>query len=59
MIRYEAEVQGKTKRIVGCEGTMEEAIAYVKAMTDAGVEIINTEYFNNEERIADIKAGRA
>lgn len=57
LIRYEAEVKGSTKRIVGCEGNIEEAKAYVKAMTDAGVEIINTEYFNNDERIAAIQAG--
>ncbi len=55
MIR--AEVKTKTKSFVFCEGTEEEARAYIEALKDNGVEIVNVEYFDNDERIAAIQNG--
>ena len=56
MIRYEVNTPHKT--FAGCEGTIEEAKAYINALTDAGVEILNVEYFDKDQRIADIRAGK-
>ena len=56
MIRYEVKTPHKT--FAGCEGTIEEAKAYINALTDAGVEILNVEYFDKDQRIADIRAGK-
>lgn len=56
MIR--AEIKTTHKSFVFCEGTLEEAKAYTKAMEDNGVEILKAEYFDRETRLADINAGR-
>ena len=55
MIRY--EVKTPHKAFVGCEGTMEEAKAYIQALVDAGVEILAVEYFDRDDRVAAIRAG--
>ena len=56
MIR--AEVKTPHKSFVFCEDTIEEAKAYAQAMIDNGVTIEKIEYFDLDQRIADIKAGR-
>ena len=56
MIR--AEVKTPNKSFVFCEDTIEEAKAYAQAMIDNGVTIEKIEYFDLDQRIADIKAGR-
>ena len=56
MIRY--EVKTPYKSFVGCEPTLEEAKDYITALEEAGVEIIKVEYFDKEQRVADIRAGR-
>jgi hypothetical protein len=56
MIRY--EVKTPHKSFVGCEPTIREAKEYIASLVDAGVEIINVEYFDKDQRIADIRAGR-
>lgn len=56
MIRYEAKTPHKT--FVGCEDTMEEAKAYIEATKAAGVEIIEVNYYDNAQRVADIRAGK-
>ena len=55
MIRY--EVKTPHKSFVGCEGTLEEATAYISGLIDAGVEILKVEYFDQDQRIADIRNG--
>lgn len=56
MTRY--EVKTPHKSFTGCESTLAEAKAYVEALREAGVEILNVRYFDNETRVADIRAGR-
>jgi len=56
MIRY--EVQTNHKSFTGCEATLEDAKAYIQALVDNGVEIVSVEYFDRDERIADIQKGR-
>ena len=56
MIRYEVKTPGKA--FVGAEGTIEEAKAYIQALRDNGVEIVNVEYFDLDSRVADIRAGK-
>jgi len=55
MIRY--EVKTPHKSFVGCEPTIDEAKDYVKALIDAGVEILKVEYFDKDERINAIRNG--
>lgn len=56
MIRYEAKTQHKS--FTGCENTMKDAKAYIQSLTENGVSILSVEYFDNDQRIADIRAGR-
>ena len=56
MTRY--EIKTSHKNFTGCEGTRAEAEAYVDALRNAGVEIIKVEYFNRDERVANIRDGR-
>lgn len=56
MTRY--EIKTPHQSFAGCESTLAEAKAYVAALEEAGVEIVKVEYFDNETRIADIRAGR-
>jgi hypothetical protein len=56
MVRYEAKTP--YRKFVGCEDTLADAKAYVASLIENGVEILKVEYFDNETRIADIKAGR-
>ena len=56
MIRYEVKTPHKT--FVGCEGTIEEAKDYIAGLVEAGVEILNVEYFDKDKRVADIRAGK-
>ena len=55
MIR--AEIKTTHKCFVFCEDTIEEAKAHVEAMTKYGVVIIKAEYFDRDERVAEIRAG--
>lgn len=55
MIRY--EVKTPHKSFVGCEGTLEEARAYIAGLIEAGVEILKVEYFDKDQRITDIRNG--
>jgi hypothetical protein len=56
MIRYEVETIHE--HFVGCEDTMEEAKAYIQSLIDAGVEIIDVQYYDRAQRVEDIRAGR-
>ena len=56
MIRYEVETIHKS--FAGCEDTMKEAKEYIQSLIDAGVEIIDVQYYDHAQRIEDIKAGR-
>ena len=56
MIRYEAKTQHKS--FVGCEDTIKEAKAYIAAIKKAGVEVLEVNYFDHDQRIADIRAGK-
>tara|TARA_R100001443_G_C3359920_1_gene178865 strand:- start:2181 stop:2354 length:174 start_codon:yes stop_codon:yes gene_type:complete len=56
MIRY--EVKTPHKAFVGCEDTIEAAKAYIASIVDAGVEVTKVEYFDNDQRIADIRSGK-
>jgi hypothetical protein len=56
MTRY--EIKTPHKSFAGCEPTPEEAKAYVAGLIRAGVKILNVEYFDNQTRIDDIRAGR-
>jgi hypothetical protein len=56
MTRY--EVKTPHKSFAGCEGTIEEAKAYIAAIKKAGVEVLEVNYFDNEERVANIRAGK-
>lgn len=56
MIRY--EVKTPHKSFVGCESTLKEAKDYIASLKDSGVEIIKVEYFDNDQRVADIREGR-
>ena len=56
MIRYEVKTPHKT--FAGCEGTIEEAKDYIAGLVEAGVEILNVEYFDKDKRVADIRAGK-
>jgi hypothetical protein len=55
MIRY--EVKTPHKSFVGCEPTIDEAKNYIKALINAGVEILKVEYFDKDERINAIRNG--
>jgi len=56
MTRY--EVKTPHKSFAGCEGTIEEAKSYIAAIKKAGVEVLEVNYFDNEERVANIRAGK-
>ena len=56
MTRYEVKTPHKT--FAGCESTIEEAKAYIAAIKKAGVEVLEVNYFDNEERVANIRAGK-
>jgi len=56
MTRYEVKTPHKT--FAGCEGTIEEAKSYIAAIKKAGVEVLEVNYFDNEERVANIRAGK-
>ena len=56
MIRY--EVKTPHTSFAGCEPTIAEAKAYIAAIVDAGAEVTNVEYFDNDERVANIRAGK-
>jgi len=56
MTRY--EVKTPHKSFAGCEDTIEEAKAYIAAIKKAGVEVLEVNYFDNDQRIADIRAGK-
>jgi len=55
MIRY--EVKTPHKSFVGCESTIEEATDYIASLVEAGVEILKVEYFDRDERVANIRKG--
>lgn len=56
MIRI--EVKTPHTSFVACEDTMEEAKSYIAAIVSAGVELVKVEYFDNDERVANIRAGK-
>ncbi len=56
MIR--AEIKTDHKCFVFCEDTLKEAKAYVEAMIANGVVVTKAEYFDRDERIAAIRAGK-
>lgn len=56
MIRY--EIKTPHKSFVGCEDTLTDAQNYIADLVGAGVEIIHVEYFDNDQRVADIRAGK-
>jgi len=63
VIRYEVKTkpgpfERKGKCFVGQESTLADAKAYIKSLTDNGVEIAGVEYFDNDSRVADIRAGK-
>lgn len=55
MIRY--EVKTPHKAFVGCEDNMIDARAYIKSLTDNGVEILKVEYFDRDARVTAIRNG--
>ena len=55
MIRY--EVKTVHKSFTGCEPTMIEAENYINSLIDAGVEIIEVNYFNRDTRVKAIREG--
>lgn len=57
MIRYEYKTPYKGKGVVGCEDTLKKAKAHIAAIKRAGVVVIDVHYFDNDERIAQIRAG--
>ena len=56
MTRY--EITTPHKSFAGCESNLEDAKAYVAALVEAGVEVLTVNYFDNDARVADIRAGR-
>tara|TARA_R110001592_G_C12542975_1_gene689057 strand:+ start:259 stop:453 length:195 start_codon:yes stop_codon:yes gene_type:complete len=56
MVRY--EVKTTHKSFVGCEDTIKDAKAYIEGIKKAGVEVLEINYFDNAQRIADIKTGK-
>ena len=56
MIRY--EVKTPHKSFVGCEDTLTDAKNYIADLEAAGVEIIKVEYFDKDQRVADIREGK-
>jgi hypothetical protein len=56
MTRY--EVKTPHKSFAGCEDTIEEAKAYIDAIKKAGVEVLEVNYFDNDQRLSDIRAGK-
>jgi hypothetical protein len=56
MIRI--EVKTPHTSFVACEDTMEEAKSYIAAIVSAGGELVKVEYFDNDERVANIRAGK-
>ena len=49
MIRY--EVKTVHNSFTGCEHTMIEAEKYINSLIDAGVEMIEVNYFNRDTRV--------
>ena len=56
MIR--AEVTTTNKSFTFNESTLAEAKAYTQAMIDNGVVILKVEYFDRDQRHADIRDGK-
>lgn len=56
MIRY--EVKTPHKSFVGCEDTLTDAKNYIASLKRAGIEIIEVEFFDKDQRIADIREGK-
>lgn len=56
MIRV--EVKTPYKNFVFCEATLTEAKAYIEALIENGVEILDFEIHDRDSRVADIKAGK-
>ena len=54
-IRY--EVVSDSRKFVGSLPTLIEARAYVKDLVDAGVVIYKVRYYDNDERLNDIRYG--
>jgi len=59
MIRYEVRSPSTSRLIVGDESTMEQAVAYVAAMVEAGVEVTDVQYYDRDARIAQLLADHA
>lgn len=55
MIRIEAKTAHKS--FANYEATIEDAKAYVEGMIEAGVEFIEVNYFDRDEREAAIRRG--
>jgi|MDTA01.1.fsa_nt_gb hypothetical protein len=53
MVRY--EVKTPHKSFVGCEPTLKEAKRYIASLVEAGVEILNVEYYDRDERVDAIR----
>ena len=51
MVRY--EVKTPHKSFVGCEPTLKEAKRYIASLVEEGVEILNVEYYDRDERVDD------
>jgi hypothetical protein len=54
-IRYEVITEHKS--FAGIEPTVTEARSYVKDLVDAGVVIYKVRYYDNDERLNDIRYG--
>ncbi len=53
MVRY--EVKTPHKSFVGCEPTLKEAKRYIASLVEEGVEILDVEYYDRDERVAAIR----
>ena len=54
-IRY--EIVSDSRKFAGALPTLTEARAYVKDLVDAGVVIYKVRYYDNDERLNDIRYG--
>jgi hypothetical protein len=54
-IRYEVITEHRS--FAGIEPTVTEARAYVRSLVDAGVVIDQVRYYDNDERLNDIRTG--
>lgn len=58
MIRVEFKSKHSKEGRVFCESTQEDAEAYVQLMRDVGIEFDYINYYDEEQRLADIREGK-